>query len=156
VGPVDGRWRRTRGLRRHLGPLVAWAVLVGVLAGVLAWTERSSRRELEQRFVLRGATAASFAEAYVGDLVGREREQARDFLSGATVGEADFRRAVAAFGYEAAVLLDEDGRLPWVAPAAPRLVGQDLTGRYEHLRLAAPCTPPRRAAATATSSPELA
>ena len=50
---------------------------------------------------------------------GREREQARDFLSGATVGEADFKRAVAAFGYEAAVLLDEDGRLLRVAPVAP-------------------------------------
>ena len=55
--------------------------------------------------------AASLAEAYVADLVDREREQARDFLSGATVGEAAFRRAVAAFGYQAAVLLDEHLRL---------------------------------------------
>jgi diguanylate cyclase (GGDEF)-like protein/PAS domain S-box-containing protein len=111
-------------------------VVVGLLAGVLAWNERSNRRELERRFVLRGALAASFAEAYVDDLVGREREQARDFLSGATVDETAFKRAVAAFGYEAAVLLDENGRLLRVAPAAPSLLGQDLTRRYEHLRLA--------------------
>jgi hypothetical protein len=102
-----------------VGPLVAWAALVGLLAGVLAWNERSNRRELEQRFALRGAIAASFAEAYVDDLVNREREQARDFLSGATVDEAAFKRAVAAFGFEAAVLLDEDGRALRVAPAAP-------------------------------------
>jgi hypothetical protein len=117
-------------------PLAAWAVLVAMGAGVLAWTERSGRRELEQRFVLRGAIAASFAEAYVDDLVDREREQARDFLSGATVGETAFRQAVAAFGYEAAVLLDERGRLLRVAPPAPRLLGHDLTRRYDHLRLA--------------------
>jgi diguanylate cyclase (GGDEF)-like protein/PAS domain S-box-containing protein len=136
VGPVDGRLRWTRGLRRHVGPLVAWAALVGLLAGVLAWTERSSRQELEQRFVVRSALAASFAEAYVDDLVFREREQARDFLSGASVDEAAFKRAVAAFGYDAAVLLDEDGRLLRVAPAAPSLLGRDLARRYEHLRLA--------------------
>ena len=87
--------------------------------------------------MLRGAIAASFAEAYVDDLVDREREQARDFLSGATVGETAFRQAVAAFGYESAVLLDERGRLLRVAPPAPRLLGQDLTRRYEYLRLAA-------------------
>jgi hypothetical protein len=110
-------------------PLVVWAVLVGLGAGVLAWTERSSRRELEQRLVLRGVVAASLAEAYVADLMDREREQARDFLSGATVGETAFRRAVAAFGYEAAVLLDERGRLLRVAPPAPRLLGQDQTRR---------------------------
>ena len=63
MGPVEGGWRASRRLHRHLVPLVAWAVLVGVLAGELAWTERDSRRELEQRFVLRGAIAASFAEA---------------------------------------------------------------------------------------------
>jgi Diguanylate cyclase, GGDEF domain len=37
---------------------------------------------------------------------------------------------------EQPVLLDEDGRLLRVAPAAPYLLGQDLTRRYEHLRLA--------------------
>ena len=136
VGPVWGEWWRSRPLRRHLVPMAAWAALVAVGAGVLAWSERSSRRELEQRLVLRGEVAASFAEAYVADLVDREREQARDFLSGATVGEAAFRRAVAAFGYEAAVLLDERGRLLRLAPPAPRLLGQDQTRRYEHLRLA--------------------
>jgi hypothetical protein len=75
-----------------MGPLVAWAALVGLLAGVLAWNERSNRRELEQRFVLWGAIAASFAEAYVDDLVGREREQARDCL--ALAGQVAVSRAV--------------------------------------------------------------
>jgi diguanylate cyclase (GGDEF)-like protein/PAS domain S-box-containing protein len=137
VGPVwGGGWLRSRLVRRHLLPLLAWAVLVGVLATVPAWAQRGGRRELEQRFVLRAVVAASFAEAYVDDLVERELEQAREFLSGPRVGEAEFRRAVAAFGYEAAVLLDDRGRLLRVAPPAPELLGQDLTGRYEHLRLA--------------------
>jgi diguanylate cyclase (GGDEF)-like protein/PAS domain S-box-containing protein len=131
---VDGGMSKSRRVRRYLVPVTAWALVVGALAGVLAWTERSSRRELEQRFALRAVVTASFTEAYVRDLVAREREQARDFLSGRTVGEPAFRRAVAAFGYEAALLLDERGRVLRVEPAAPELLGQDLSGRYEHLR----------------------
>jgi len=48
VGPIGGGWRGSGRLRRHLGPLLVWAVL----ARVLAWTERSGRQELEQRFSL--------------------------------------------------------------------------------------------------------
>jgi diguanylate cyclase (GGDEF)-like protein/PAS domain S-box-containing protein len=132
----SGRFDRLRRLRRRLVPLAVWIALVGLFAGVLAWTERSGRRELEHRFALRGVITARFAEAYVADLVDREREQARDFLSGPTVDEESFRRAVAAFGYEAAVLLDEDGRLLHVAPPAPSLIGQNLAHKYAHLRQA--------------------
>jgi diguanylate cyclase (GGDEF)-like protein/PAS domain S-box-containing protein len=117
-------------------PLTVWVVLVGLFAGVLVWTERSSRRELELRFALRGVIAAHFVEAYVADLIDREREQAGKFLSDRTVDEESFRQTVAVFGYEAAVLLDEDGRLLRVAPRAPSLIGQNLAHKYAHLRQA--------------------
>ena len=89
---------RSRRLRRYLVTFAVWLVLVGLFAGVLVWAERSSRRELEQRFALRGVIAARFTEAYIDELADREQQQARDFLSSGTVDEKSFQRSVAAFG----------------------------------------------------------
>ena len=52
-------------------------------------------------------------------------------------GEPDFASVTNLFGYEAAVLLDARGRVLRVAPAKARLIGQDLTRKYAHLRAAA-------------------
>ena len=128
--------KRSRRSRHRLVPFAVWLVLVGLFAGVLAWAERSSRRELEQRFALRGVIAARFTESYIDELVDREQQQARDFLSSGTVDEESFQRAVAAFGYDAAVLLDGDGRLLRVTPPKPSLIGQNLAQKYQHLRQA--------------------
>jgi PAS domain S-box-containing protein len=127
---------RSRRLRRRLVPLAVWLVLVGLFAGMLAWAERSSRRELEQRFALRGVLAARFTEAYIDELADREQQQARDFLSSGTVDEQSFQRVVAAFGYQAAVLLDGDGRVLRVTPPKHSLIGQNLAEKYQHLRQA--------------------
>ncbi|GIM66831.1 hypothetical protein Aau02nite_24650 [Amorphoplanes auranticolor] len=102
----------------------------------MLWAQRSSERELRQRFELRIAIGADFVSRYVADLIERERAQAVQFLSAATVDERTFAQSVAAFGYPAAVLLDGDGRLLQVVPANPDLIGQDLTPRYSHLRTA--------------------
>jgi diguanylate cyclase (GGDEF)-like protein/PAS domain S-box-containing protein len=127
---------RSRRLRRYLVTFAVWLVLVGLFTGVLVWAERSSRRELEQRFALRGVIAARFTEAYIDELADREQQQARDFLSSGTVDEKSFQRSVAAFGYQAAVLLDSDGRVLRVAPPKPSLIGQNLAEQYLHLRQA--------------------
>jgi PAS domain S-box-containing protein len=132
-----GRPRRGRGWWRFVAwPLVAWLLLCAGLVSAVLWAQRSSERELRQRFELRISIGADFVSRYVADLIERERAQAVQFLSAATVDERTFSQSVAAFGYPAAVLLDEDGRLLQVVPANPDLIGQDLTPRYPHLRAA--------------------
>jgi hypothetical protein len=83
---------------------------------------------------------AHMSVAFWGDrrstVLQREQIQAGAFLTGATVSERDFTRSVGAFGYPAAVLLDQHGRILQIAPRRPELLGTDLTGRYAHLRTA--------------------
>ena len=66
----------------------------------------------------------------------RERVQAESLLAGVDVTYADFERVVESFGFEAAVLLDADGRLLQIWPAKPALIGKDMTIEYAHLRTA--------------------
>ncbi|MEV6305526.1 ATP-binding protein [Actinoplanes sp. NPDC051861] len=113
-------------------PTVVWLVLVLVGTGGLVWLERSNRKNLaaEMRRV------ASFATSYVTDLTQRERAQAEAFLAEPVVDEKDFDRVVAAFNHDAAVLLDENGRVLHIAPHRPEILGQDLAARYPHLETA--------------------
>lgn len=117
-------------------PLTAWVLLVLSSGAALTWLAHDSRSEFEERFRLRAAIAAEFVATHVGDLLRRERDQATQFLAGRTVAADAFARSTAAFGYSAAVLLDHTGRLLHVSPAAPALVGRDLTVTYPHLRTA--------------------
>ena len=61
----------------------------------------------------------------MNDLAAREKIQAERLLAGDQVDQVDF---------EAAVLLDHDGRLLQVWPAKPQLIGRDMTADYAHLR----------------------
>jgi PAS domain S-box-containing protein len=117
-------------------PLVAWLVLCAGLVSAVLWAQRSSERDLREQFELRISIGADFVSRYIADLIERERAQAVQFLSAVTVDERTFTQSVAAFGYPAAVLLDEDGRLLQVVPGNPDLIGQDLAARYPHLRTA--------------------
>jgi len=117
-------------------PLVVWLVVVLLVTLGLFWNERTTKMEDEQRFDLRTRIAGRFVETYVADITERERAQAREFLSAPEVSEQEFKQSVDAFGYQAAVLLDDRGRVLQVAPAKPELLGTDLTGKYEHLRRA--------------------
>jgi PAS domain S-box-containing protein len=117
-------------------PLVLWLLLALTGAGGLFWQQQNSRESVAQRFGLRVNLMGDFVTSYAGDLIERERVQATTSLAGATVDARDFTRAVAGFGYPAAVLLDERGRALRVAPNDPSLIGQDLASRYAHLHTA--------------------
>jgi hypothetical protein len=127
--------RRRRINRRHVVPFAVWALLVTLFASWILASERDSERDLERRYALRAAIAGRFVESYVADTMRHEGEQAYEFLRG-PAGEREFERAVTAFGYQAAVLLDSDGRVLRIYPPAPDLIGQDLTPRYAHLATA--------------------
>lgn len=117
-------------------PLVVWLLLsVAGTTGVLCLQQRA-RDAAAQRFAARTTLMRDFVASYVADLLDRERVQAGAFLTDATVSDRDFVRSVGAFGYPAAVLLDQHGRVLQVAPQQPSLIGTDLAGRYDHLRTA--------------------
>ncbi len=96
----------------------------------------AGKRELEARFSLRAAVGAQFVGSYVDDLFRREREQAVALLAAPTMTDQDFQLVTRALDYPAAVLLDDTGHALKVEPPAPALIGEDLSAKYEHLRLA--------------------
>ena len=98
--------------------------------------QHSGRRELDDRLTLRANVGARFVESYVQDVFRHERRQAQAFLAGLDPTEEQFRWVAESLGYPSAVLLDNRGRVLQVSPPAPALIGQDLTGRYDHLRIA--------------------
>jgi signal transduction histidine kinase len=129
---VDATSARSRAA--WLGGALLTLVLLAGFAFVLVQSQERSRRELEHRFTLRASLAARFVQTYVKELADLERRQASRDLAGATVSETDFRRFVGSFGFEAAVLLDDEGRALHVYPSRPALRGVNLAERYAHLR----------------------
>jgi diguanylate cyclase (GGDEF)-like protein len=103
-------------------------------ARIVAQTEQSSRRNLEDRFRLRTEIAEPFLRSYVRALLQREATIAERALSAATISESDFDTVVRAFGFEAAVIIDASGKLLRVYPSRHELIGSDIAPRYEHLR----------------------
>ncbi|MEV7627779.1 sensor histidine kinase [Actinoplanes sp. NPDC089786] len=117
-------------------PVVIWLVLTTIGAAGLLHAQHNSRERQVQLFELRVALMGDFVTSYVTDLIERERAVALAVLTGPAVSRHDFNRMVSGFGYPAAVLLDESGRVLHVAPDNPAIDGTDLTDRYAHLRTA--------------------
>jgi PAS domain S-box-containing protein len=117
-------------------PLAVWLLLTITGTAALLWSQGNGRDAAAQRFQLRVGLMGDFVSSYVADLIDRERVAAETFLADQVVAKQDFTRSVAGFGYPAAVLLDDRGRVIYVAPDNPAVVGTDLTGHYAHLRTA--------------------
>src|SRR5207248_4088625 len=101
----------------------------------LAASQASSRHGIRERFSARGAVTADVLTSYVADLLAHETQVANTTLSGPQPRQA-FTKEVAAFGFQAAVLLDGRGRALGVDPFAPQLIGADLGARYPYLAAA--------------------
>ena len=112
-------------------------LLIGGMGVLLAGSQEQSRAELVERYELRAALASRFVSSYVAEVQTRESAHAAELLSGAVVSPARFRLVSRAFGFDAAVLLDSDGRALSIVPPKPELIGTDLAGKYEHLQSAA-------------------
>jgi diguanylate cyclase (GGDEF)-like protein/PAS domain S-box-containing protein len=128
-----------RTLRRIRRGVAAGGVLLLVLMGgaslLILRADEQQRDSLTARVDARRATAVRFIEDYVAGVFQREVTLAGQSLSVAADGEG-FARLAFDQGYDAAVLLDADGRLLASEPPKPSAVGQDLTVRYSHLRSA--------------------
>ena len=110
--------------------------LLLAFGGLIRQNDIETRRALSDRFETRAELTASFARDFVEDLAERERTQAERLLSGPEVDQVAFESVVRGFDFEAAVLLDDAGRLLHVWPARPDLIGRDMTVDYAHLRTA--------------------
>ncbi|MGK5682925.1 ATP-binding protein [Actinoplanes sp. URMC 104] len=122
-------------------PLVVWLLLVILGTGVLLWQQNNSRRTVVQRFDNGVSLLGDFMTGIATGVLERQGVQARASLADPVVRARDFERAVAGFGYPAAVLLDARGRVLQVVPADPSVIGKDISGRYAHLRTALDGTP---------------
>jgi diguanylate cyclase (GGDEF)-like protein len=123
------RWWRV-----GVGAVVCAAVTAGAL--LLVDFHATAREALEDRFDSRVRVAARFVSTYVDQLADTERHVAERYLSGPSVAREDFDQVTETFGFHAAVLLDDQGRLVQVYPSKPELIGQSLAGRYPHLATA--------------------
>ena len=119
---------------------VASAAVLAAMAGLgalLAGGQSDTRAGLEERFHARLDLTARFAAEYAADVLRREAAVGVRALGGADPSRAEFEAVVADFGFEAAVLLDGEGRVLQVYPAKPEVIGTTISAKYEHLRKAA-------------------
>ncbi len=115
---------------------LAWLGLMVGLAGLLAGSQATARRQVAQRFQARTANGAEFASLYVRDILSRERRLATIGLAADRSTPGSLDRAAEAIGVSAAVLLDHNGRVLQILPAKPALLGKVITGTYQHLAAA--------------------
>jgi diguanylate cyclase (GGDEF)-like protein len=136
--PMDsepvGRAAADRWWRVGVVVVVGAAVTAGAL--LLLDFHATAREALEDRFDGRVRVAARFVSTYVDQLADTEREVAEKHLAGPSVPRDDFDQVTETFGFDAAVLLDDRGRLVHVYPPRPAMIGQSLGGEYPHLAVA--------------------
>jgi diguanylate cyclase (GGDEF)-like protein len=111
------------------------------MAGGLVHSQARARRDLAERFEARGAVGARFVETFTDQLLDRESLLAGRRLGADPPDETRFSDIVEAFGFQAAVLLDDAGRALHVAPANPSVIGRPIADQYDHLRAAVGGTP---------------
>jgi len=115
---------------------LALALVIGTLATLIVLSQDESRSRILTTFGLRGTTSATFVATFLAQQADREQGAARQFLSGSRVSPERFRIVGAAFGSDAAVLLDSAGRVLDVTPADPSLIGKPIAAHYPHLSAA--------------------
>jgi diguanylate cyclase (GGDEF)-like protein len=123
-----------RFFRFLVASLVLTALLLPAAIG-LARVQSSSRKDLDSRLRSRGILGAGFASTFIADLVDREKSQAPLRL-GADPSRSAFQTLVGSFGFQAAVLLDDKGRVLKIAPSKPSLIGSKIGQNYAHLAAA--------------------
>jgi hypothetical protein len=99
-------WRRNR---IRVGAAVVPVALIASLAVGLHITQQNSRSGVQQRFIARGALASEFVSTWISQLLAREQSVGASTVAGPSPTQG-FDAEVAAFGFAAAVLLDDQGR----------------------------------------------
>ena len=131
---------RRRVVARRVTLAVLWLALA-LGAGVAVNTGALEQRAVLGRlFSARADTSAQFLQSYATDVFRQNEVFARAVLRG-TIKPSDFERLVEAKGIEAAVVVDDGGRLLAAYPTNAALLGQELGSKYAHLAAALAGTP---------------
>ncbi|MDQ1688747.1 MAG: two-component system, cell cycle response regulator [Frankiaceae bacterium] len=131
-----GRTRRDTGLR-FVATLLALS-LITAAASLLHNAQAKSREQLEQRQKDRVALSASFVDSYLDGIMDREKAVATRLLiaQDPQILDAAFQEVVEAFGFTAAVVLDNRGALLASYPSSPSTLGKNIAAKDAHLRSA--------------------
>ncbi len=123
--------------RQFLPSLFLYGVvlLVGIISAFgLAHDQRRSDQILRDRFDARSRLSAGFVATFAAQVLERERRVGERLLAG-EVGSR-LEPVVAAFGFEAALLVGPEGTLLMTSPATDRLRGTSITDSRPYLRSA--------------------
>lgn len=121
-------------------PLCLWLVVVAAIGFFVARGQALEREALVDRTQNRAAVGASFVAAYVDDVFTTEQRLA-DRVEQPGWQTSDFPEDSEYLGFPDAVLLDGQGRVASLTPAAPQMQGVNLAQKYEHLEAALAGTP---------------
>ncbi|GAC1589899.1 MAG: hypothetical protein NVS3B21_06960 [Acidimicrobiales bacterium] len=145
---TPGRARSPREKRPRMAKwrlrVVAAAVVIAVTTALTfaqARTDAKERSQLVAQFAQRAPGAATFMGAYVSDVFVREQRAATARLTAPTVAAEELAKFNNEFGFLSSLVLDRNGDLLAVIPDAPKMVGQNVSSKFAHLRSAVDGTP---------------
>jgi len=126
-----------RAWRRRLGTALVIVVLVATVAGAeLIVNSQAGHRELiTEQFDNRHTTATRFVEAYVEQILVKQRRLGASVLKG-RVSVDRFSEIAEQNLFTSAILLDAEGQLLAVSPPDGKKLGTPVGMRYSYLRLA--------------------
>ena len=130
------RGRRLRRVLVHRLPLVVAAAVAASGAAVVVPENADSRATLAARLDDRGRISAAAVALHVDGLLDREATAAKTSLSDPVVSPATFLAVTAGLGVDAAVLLDDQGRLLAAYPPRNVPIGTPVAAKYPHLMAA--------------------
>ncbi len=131
--PTQRGRTRSVGLSRLVGYLVVLGLGALATAGLIR-TQNQADQTLRDRLAARSALSAEFVATFASQLLERENRVASRNLSNAL--DQRLTQVLDAFGFEAAIVLDAEGRLLAAEPPAVAMLGRPIGNEYAHLRAA--------------------
>jgi len=128
------------GHARRAGPIALASagllLLLGSLATAILLSQQQTKSHILSTFGLRGTSSAGFVATDVAAQASRQEQTAARFLAAKRLDPDRFPVIASTFGSDAAVLLDNRGRLLDVVPRKRSLIGSSIASRYPHLKAA--------------------
>lgn len=120
----------------RIGAALLVCVVLGSMGFAQFHSEKQSRHDLEDRFVVRASSASSFLDSYVQHTLLREQELAKARLGTPEISHEQFLDFLDNFGFGPSVLTDSEGKLIDVAPYKEDLIDTQISSKYTHLQKA--------------------